>query len=1634
MKKRFTILMAACIMLLIMFANPMRVIGQTRTEVTLWSEDFSNYSANDVPSGGTYSYVCTNGTGTKPGETKVMSESLAGSTSPELMVGKKGSGTGATGGKFTATIPLDNIEGTLTLTYYQNKQSLSVSSTTSGVSGGQTLKPSEAGQQSTTFTGITTSMTSITIVFQATTTNNVRLDNIVLIGTSAGGSLTPSNLAITGDPVALSFDLYNNSAAQTVSYTTSSTGAITITPASPTSYFSYVHNAAAKTITVTPIAVTPSAQTVTISQEADATYAAGSKTFTVSVANSAPLANIAALTTNTVSGTYNVTFTDAVVTYVNGKYAYIQDASGAVLYYNNDGHSLTAGNILNGTATVSYMLQNNTPEITALSGVTPTSGAAPNPTTVVASEWDYTFNNVLSQYFKITDAKIIFSSNKYYVSVGSSAKAVENIQLYGRGNATNFSIDNLTNDDVFTIIGFPMLYNNTKEFQIFIVPQKAEININASALELSYAANASGSMTVGYPNFTPTSVSAALYSDSGCNTAFSGDWISITSPLTTPFTSLAYNVSANETVANRTVYMKVSATNANGTTIEKIFTITQVFHTTYSVTYNANEGTGANVVDSGYDYNANVTVKPNNGIDGNPNFTRVGYTFVNWNTESNGSGGSSYDAGDEFQITQNTTLYAQWEADAHDITTVVNPASSGSVSYKVGDVVVTTPHTDETVTLVVAPATGYALASLIVTNDETQETVSVENNTFTMPANDITVTATFEEVFSYNVDFESAMSTYTDWVYSNIIAEQTTITGHGGSGKYGKTDGTTTAYIQTKTKIASPGTFVCYISKIGTNTNANSKWKVQYSSNGSTWTTVGDEQNAAVGITEGTWTKIERDLSSQSNVFVRIYYDGTTAIRTIDDISLEYTPTPKYNLFVASVDNLTITAESGSVNVAEGETKELESGKTVTLSATPASGYNFIAWDVYKTGESSTKVEVNDNQFDMPSYAVTVTATCIETRTITYSINGATSSTTHNIGNVISLEDPDSGIPTGYDFVGWTENPANTADGNLITSITLNANKTVYAVFKKSNTITITGDDFGAYEKDGEVEATMQNTKWGRYYVMKNSGIQFHKKDGYFYNKTEFNNLVSLVATRSGSDHVIVKTATSIDDWSSASALSITSTSGNADTYTIPSGHTHVLLTNDGVDATTKYTSFAFVFNVDETRYTQVYTETTTTASGDIYITGKTIIPSGSTLNMNGHELHNTIAANLIIEDGGQLITSSANVKATVKKNITAPSAWTQDNKTGWYAISSTVGTISDITSVSNFANQTFDLYKYVESSNVGYGWINYAAHTEDFGGLVNGQGYLYARKDGATVSFTGNVNHTDVTLTGLTAKNSANENLRGIHLIGNPYTHNIYKGVAITATKGAMSSTYYRLDGNNLWVVESDDNPIGPGQGFLVKVTDGTDLTFRNNASAPGSKANNDYIRFAVSNSEYEDATFALFQKGEGLRKINHRNTEAPMIYISQNDANYASATMDDDTKSFNLNFEAKTMGQYKLSYKVNGEFNYLHVIDRTTGEDIDMLLEGSYSFIGSPMDNANRFIVRLGYLPNYDDNGKDIFAYQNGNDIVVSGEGELQIFDVMGRKVSTMNIYGIETVNGLAQGVHIFRLEGKTQKIVVR
>ena len=114
---------------------------------------------------------------------------------------------------------------------------------------------------------------------------------------TTGGGDTPtlknSDLALTGAPIALSFDLYNNSSAQVINYTTSSTGDVTI---AESDYATFSINETDKTITVTPkTAVTQSAQTITVNQAADDDYKAGSATFTLTITNSTP---------------YTVTFSD----------------------------------------------------------------------------------------------------------------------------------------------------------------------------------------------------------------------------------------------------------------------------------------------------------------------------------------------------------------------------------------------------------------------------------------------------------------------------------------------------------------------------------------------------------------------------------------------------------------------------------------------------------------------------------------------------------------------------------------------------------------------------------------------------------------------------------------------------------------------------------------------------------------------------------------------------------------------------------------------------------------------------------------------------------------------------------------------------------------------------------------------------------------------------------------------------------------------------------------------------------------------------------------------------------------------------------------------------------------------------
>lgn len=404
----------------------------------------------------------------------------------------------------------------------------------------------------------------------------------------------------------------------------------------------------------------------------------------------------------------------------------------------------------------------------------------------------------------------------------------------------------------------------------------------------------------------------------------------------------------------------------------------------------------------------------------------------------------------------------------------------------------------------------------------------------------------------------------------------------------------------------------------------------------------------------------------------------------------------------------------------------------------------------------------------------------------------------------------------------------------------------------------------------------------------------------------------------------------------------------------------------------------------------------------------------------------------IIVQSGKQLIYNGDPVEIEFRNETTGSGS----NPNKWNIISSPVDNPSLITDM-NLATALaapydFDLLHYDEENHY---WRTYTGPTSstyfEDGKLETGRGYLYRTKLDITNSIKGNINTGDIDV----AVTASASSLTGFNLIGNPYTHDIYKGDKCAIPNDILNTGYYTLTEKGEWETKTDgEEKIKAFQGILVQASKTGTVTITNTPSK-GTRSNDETIKFTVSNSSYEDVTYAVFKEGSGLNKIDHLNTEVPKIYISDDGEDYAVATLGSEKRSFGLGFKAATMGTYTLSYETDGEFDYLHVIDRYTGKDTDMLSEGEYTFIGSPKDGESRFIVSLSYDSDYD--AGEVFAYNNGTEIMVSGEGELQVFDVMGRMVMNTYVNGVERFAVPNTGVYIMRLMGsevKTQKMVVR
>lgn len=149
----------------------------------------------------------------------------------------------------------------------------------------------------------------------------------------------------------------------------------------------------------------------------------------------------------------------------------------------------------------------------------------------------------------------------------------------------------------------------------------------------------------------------------------------------------------------------------------------------------------------------------------------------------------------------------------------------------------------------------------------------------------------------------------------------------------------------------------------------------------------------------------------------------------------DVTVTTAYNQFSVTAQsngNGTLTASSSTAIV----------GSTVTLSPTPATGYQLSGYT-----KSPASLTITNNKFTMPAQAVTVTATFVKRDfTITAAANPADAGTvtvnsTAQMGDTVAISQTEA---SGYYFNGWTTSPALTIENGSFTmpasNVTVTAN------------------------------------------------------------------------------------------------------------------------------------------------------------------------------------------------------------------------------------------------------------------------------------------------------------------------------------------------------------------------------------------------------------------------------------------------------------------------------------------------------------------------------------------------------------------------------------------------------------------
>lgn len=418
-------------------------------------------------------------------------------------------------------------------------------------------------------------------------------------------------------------------------------------------------------------------------------------------------------------------------------------------------------------------------------------------------------------------------------------------------------------------------------------------------------------------------------------------------------------------------------------------------------------------------------------------------------------------------------------------------------------------------------------------------------------------------------------------------------------------------------------------------------------------------------------------------------------------------------------------------------------------------------------------------------------------------------------------------------------------------------------------------------------------------------------------------------------------------------------------------------------------------------------------------------------ITMNCNTITNKgTAANLIIQEGGQLYHNNTDVQATVMKTITP---YTSGLKNGWHLIASPMADNTDMNMVSDLLSNEYDLYYYDEPTAY---WINQEKTSNNFTELASGKGYLYANSENITLGFAGALKNGNASVT-ISPLSFQGTNLKGFNLIGNPFARNV---TSYTAENVNGAGCFRMNDLKDELIVSeiSESNPLKPAEGVFVLATgEDASVTFNSQTRSEVKRTGSINVELTENGLTTDRLIVKRSEEDNNLTKLSLSDNRTK-LFASENKQELAVVVCNGNEQP--VNFKTNKNGNYTIEVTVNDlDVDYLHLIDNLTGEDVDLLATPSYSFNARITDYASRF--RLVFEPNANEENNDSFAFISEGSFIIANEGSatLQIVDMTGRILSSETIYDSFTkpIN-LSKGVYILRLINgdnmKTQKIVIR